>query len=240
MAFFGELYLRSTLPLLSESVTAREVTYLARAFESHAPEGPLGDLGCGHGRHAALLTRRLNRTVVGLELDALSLRQRRPGFPAVRGDLLALPLKSGCLAGAYSWYSTLFGFEDHLQGRLFEETARVLRPGGLFVLQTVPRGYRETHPDASFEGRLPSGDFLRETSHFDATSGRDEGERVLTTADGRTLAARYFVRSYRTDELLYLLEAAGFRVRFVHGGLDGEPVSAESVDLIIGAERSNG
>src|SRR4051794_25984531 len=109
MSFFGELYLRSTQPFLSPEITAREVAYLERAFSGLTLPGPVADLGCGHGRHAAPLNTSgsLKGRVVGLELDPYSLAHRLPGFPAVQGDLRALPFESHSLAGAYAWYSTL-------------------------------------------------------------------------------------------------------------------------------------
>jgi hypothetical protein len=51
------------------------------------------------------------------------------------------------------------------------------------------------------------------------------------------MAADYFIRYYFLDELVAMLEAVGFRVVFVHGGLDASPLSGESADLIVGAQR---
>ncbi|OJH41766.1 class I SAM-dependent methyltransferase [Cystobacter ferrugineus] len=237
MSFFGELYLRSTLPFLSAETTEREVAYLERAFQSLALPGPIVDLGCGHGRHAAPLNTRgaLAGRILGLELDALSLRERLPGFPVVRADLRSLPFRPGSLAGAYAWYSTLFVFSDEEHVALLREVARGLRPGGLLVLHTVPRGRLESAPQASFSGRLPDGSLLEEQSRFDAVRGRDEATRRLTLPDGRVLSGRYAIRYYRLEELTQLLESTGFSVDWVHGGLEGEPPSESSVDLIVGA-----
>ncbi|MFB1485012.1 class I SAM-dependent methyltransferase [Corallococcus sp. RDP092CA] len=236
-AFFGELYLRSTLPYLSEAVTAREAEYLSRAFAD--VEGPVVDLGCGHGRHAARLNTggALAGRVVGLELDPLSLRLRRPGFPAVRGDLRALPFQDASLGGAYAWYSTLFAFTDAEHVQVLREVARALRPGGRLVLQTVPYERLARSPGASFRERLPDGSLLEEESRFDATRGRDLGRRQLTLPDGRVLRAAYALRYYPLAELKGLLESTGFAVEWVHGGLEAGPMTPESTDLIVGAGR---
>lgn len=235
--FFGELYLRSTLPYLSEAVTAREGEYLSRAFAD--VEGPVVDLGCGHGRHAARLNTdgALAGRVVGLELDPLSLRLRRPGFPAVRGDLRALPFQDASLGGAYAWYSTLFAFTDAEHVQVLREVARALRPGGRLVFQTVPYERLAGSPGASFRERLPDGSLLEEESRFDATRGRDVGQRQLTLPDGRVLRAAYSLRYYPLAELKGLLESTGFSVAWVHGGLDCGPMTPESTDLIVGAGR---
>jgi len=231
------LYLRSTLPFLSAETTEKEVAYLERAFQPLALPGPIVDLGCGHGRHAAPLNTRgaLAGRVLGLELDPLSLRERLPGFPAVRGDLRSLPFRPGSLAGAYAWYSTLFVFSDEEHAALLREVARCLRPGGLLVLHTVPRERLASAPQASFSGRLPDGSFLEEQSRFDAVRGRDEATRRLTLPDGRVLSGQYAIRYYPLAELVQLLESTGFSVRWVHGGLEGEPPAEGCLDLVVGA-----
>ncbi|WP_323394879.1 class I SAM-dependent methyltransferase [Myxococcus guangdongensis] len=237
MDFFGELYLRSTLPFLSESVTAREADYLARVFADVPGPEPVVDLGCGHGRHAARLQASgpLAGRVIGLERDALSLAMRRPGFPVVRGDLRALPFREGSLAGAYAWYSTLFAFTDEEHVHILRQVARALRRGGLLVFHTVPHERLAASPGAAFQRTLPDGGVLAEESRFDVATGRDEGRRTLTLRDGRVLSASYAIRYYPLAELTALLESTGFSISWVHGGLDGEPLTRLSADLIVGA-----
>ncbi|MDY7232850.1 class I SAM-dependent methyltransferase [Hyalangium rubrum] len=242
MSFFGELYLRSTLPFLAPEVTTREVAYLQRCFSGLAPSGPIVDLGCGHGRHAAPLNTSgpLAGRVIGLELDAYSLSHRAPGFPAVRGDLRALPFQPRSLAGAYAWYSTLFAFSDMEHRVILQEIARCLKPGGLLVLQTVPYERLSEQPSAAFQRSLPDGSQLEEESRFDSATGRDHGRRQLTLPDGRVLSGAYAIRYYPLAELVQLLESTGLAPKWVHGGLAGEPLSSASTDLIVGAELRHG
>lgn len=236
--FFGELYLRSTRPFLAEEVSDAEATYLRRAFEQCRVKGPLLDLGCGHGRHLGRLARAMGeRPVLGVDFDALSLREAAEVAPVVRADFFQLPFGGATLAGAYSWYNTLFIFEDADQLRLLKEVARVLKPGGLFVCQGLARQYIEQRPHAAYDDYLPDGCRLIEESHFNPANGRDEAWRKLITPDGRTLLAEYFIRYYFRDEMVALLEQAGLKVRWVHGGVDESPHHPESMDLIVGAER---
>lgn len=238
MSFFGELYLRSTRPFLGPEQSGVEAQYLARVFGTLAVPGPIVDLGCGHGRHAARLQHRIpGRAVVGLELDPLALAEREGRFPAVRADLSELPFRDGSLGGAFAWYSTLFLFEEPLERRIFSEVARCLAPGALLVLQTLPFERLERWPTACFEQTLPDGSRLRETSRFDPVRGRDEGWRALTFPDGRTLQASYFVRYRRLVELRALLAAHRFSLQTVEGGLHGERPGADASDLILLARR---
>ncbi len=242
MSFFGELYLRSTQPFLSPEITAREVAFLEKCFAGFQLPGPVVDLGCGHGRHAAPLNTSgpLKGRVVGLELDPYSLAHRLSGFPAIHGDLRALPFQSGSLAGAYAWYSTLFAFSEAEHRVILREVARCLRPGGLLVFQTVPYERLREQPGAAFQRTLPDGSVLEEQSRFDPDTGMDHGRRRLTLPDGRILSGVYTIRYYPLAELTQLLEATGLTTRWVHGGLEGEPLSSISTDLIVGAELRHG
>lgn len=238
MAYWGELYLRSTAPLLSAETTAKEAAYLARAFSQGA--GPLLDVGCGHGRHAAALNAgALEGRVVGLERDLFSLQQRTRGFAAVRGDFRALPFCSGAFRGVYAWYSTLFIHDDATHFGTLKELSRCVRAGGRLVLHTVPFERLEAQPEAAYEGTLPDGSTVREHSRFDRQTGFDHGERQLTFPDGRVLSGAYAIRYYRLPELQSLLRAAGFTLTGAHGDLDGAPLSTNSPDLIVQADKTH-
>lgn len=237
--FFGELYLRSTIPFLPEDVTVAECQYLSSIFrEPTVPDGPVLDLGCGHGRHLNLVDRLLDRAVVGIDYDALSLQAAHPGS-RVRGDFFRLPFKDAAFGGAFCWYNTAFTFEDPQQLPLFCEFARVMKPGAVLVLQTAPVERIRTLGDSRWEGDLPDGSHLVETCHFDPLKERDEGHRTLTLPDGRTMAAAYFIRYYSRPALSALLETAGFRVSFWHAGVDGRAATNESTDLVVGAIRGD-
>jgi len=239
----GELYLRSTLPFLSAEVTAREVRCLARLFREHqrpdaGASGPILDLGCGHGRHAAALARELGRAVVGVERDGPSLQARRERFPAIRGDFRALPLRTGGAGGAFAWYSTLFLLEgDGAIAAQLREVARVLRPGALLVAHSAPFERLAARPSARFQAELPDGSRLEEESAFDAAAGVDRGRRRMTLPDGRVLSGDYTIRYYRLAELEELLRGAGMQPVVAWGGLEGQPPSPGASDLIVGAIR---
>jgi SAM-dependent methyltransferase len=231
--FFGELYLRSTRPFLTEQVTEAERACLARLFEG--VEGPICDLGCGHGRHL----QSVGAFTVGVDFDQGSLCEAAAHAPVVRGDLFRLPFRDGAFGGAYAWYNTLFVFDDHRQRPLFAELHRVLKPGGLLVMQTYPREKMNQSGDATFDGPLPGGGgHLYEKMSFNRVTGRDEGHRRLTLEDGRVMGADFFIRYYETAELLQMLESENFTIDFVHGGLEGQPLTDESNDLIVGARRA--
>jgi SAM-dependent methyltransferase len=232
--FFGELYLRSTRPFLDPERTRREVAYLRRVFDS-GPGGPILDVGCGHGRHAGKLAETGLR-VVGLEQDPLSLAEREPGFVPVRGDFRQPPFRA-VFAGAYAWYSTLFD-EDHLRNqRALAAAGACLVPGGQLLIHTVPRRWLTDNPRASFHRALPDGALLEEESTFEPATGCDRGRRTLRLPDGRVLQGGYCIRYYEPAELEPMAAAAGLRIAWVHGNLDGHPLEALSSVIVVGFVR---
>ncbi|MFN2388291.1 MAG: ubiquinone/menaquinone biosynthesis methyltransferase [Actinomycetota bacterium] len=84
------------------------------------------DLACGTGDLCRELQARGYRAV-GFDLSLGMLRAATASVPLVQGDVLRLPLRSGCADGITCGFA-LRNVVDI--GHLFEEMARVLRPGG--------------------------------------------------------------------------------------------------------------
>jgi len=111
---------------------------LRAALEGASPARVL-DLGCGTAQLTDDLRRRWpNATVVGLDLsaDMLAAAQRRLGhtLPFVRANSAALPFAESSFdlvtsSLSYHWYPDA--------GRVLAQLARVIRPGGRFVLATL-------------------------------------------------------------------------------------------------------
>src|SRR3954453_17932307 len=100
------------------------------------PDAVLVDLACGGGLMAPHVAR-LGYRHVGVDLGARGLRvAREHGVAPVRGSVLAVPLADGCadvvLAG-----EVLEHVEDDEQ--VIAECARLLRPGGVLVLDAIAR-----------------------------------------------------------------------------------------------------
>jgi 2-polyprenyl-6-hydroxyphenyl methylase / 3-demethylubiquinone-9 3-methyltransferase len=113
--------------------------WLARARASLVPPADragavLVDLACGGGLLAPHLAG-LGYRHVGVDLTASALRRAsRHGVLAVRGDVRALPLASGCADVVVA--GEVLEHVDDLSGTV-AEACRVLRPGGVLVLDTL-------------------------------------------------------------------------------------------------------
>ncbi|MGH8870680.1 MAG: class I SAM-dependent methyltransferase [Acidimicrobiia bacterium] len=132
------------------------------------------DLGCGEGRVMGAVTRR-GAAAHGVDINP-DLAKRAAGVgPVVIADLPELGfLRDDSYDGAYC-VLVLEHIEDHR--RLFQETARVVRPGGVLVVVmnhpvwTAPG----STPISDFDGEIlwrPGEYFSRGTSHEPAGSNR--------------------------------------------------------------------
>ena len=173
---------------------------LLRRLLELSPRDRVLDLACGHGRHARALSPEVG-LVVGVDRnpDYLS-RARHSGAALVRGDLRALPFRTGSFDAVYSWYSSLFMYDDEENARCLAAAVALLRPGGRIVVHhdNPRRLRRETEAQCGWD--LPGGGRVEETSIFDPATGRDSCTRRVIRADGTVLAGVAHLRYYTPEE----------------------------------------
>lgn len=215
------------------------------------------DVGCGAGRHvAALLACDNVGSVVGLDLsrDLLDVARQRLAHEAragcvefVQGDMRDLPFADDSFEAVVSFF-TAFGYfdEDAENARVVREAARVLKPGGAYLLDFLNAPFAIATMRASDEERieLPDGRILlRASARAYETAARRLNKRIVESlldgkgnvAESRTL--RESVRAYTMGELSTMIEAAGLHVREVFGGYSGERWSEVSSRCIMIAAK---
>jgi len=219
-AYYGDLYLDSVEDLLTPRLSGIEAEAIARLL-ALGPGDRVLDLACGHGRHARVLAGRV-ASLVGLDRSGAYLRRavrsapqqgERETPPAyVRGDVRALPFRDGAFDAAYSWYASLFMFDDPINARCLAGAARVIRPGGRLLVHHANPAALAKRPSDAARRTLADGSVVEETSEFDATAGVDRCTRRLVRPSGATLAATAELRYYTVSEWGPLSRSAGLRI----------------------------
>jgi SAM-dependent methyltransferase len=137
---------------------------LNRFAEDVRDHGLVADLGCGPG-HVARYLHDQGVRMLGVDLSPRmidSARQRSPGIEFRVGDMRALDLPDGALAGIVAFYSLIHIGEPEM-GATLRELRRVLAPGGLLLVafhigeETVHRDELWGHPvSLDFRFLMPS------------------------------------------------------------------------------------
>lgn len=179
------------------------------------------DLPCGWGRlHPHL--RGMGYDVFGGDLSALNLRRHQLEHPAplVRMDFRALPFRSAIADGVFCAFTSWGYFasdQDNLRQLL--EFARVLRPGGVLLLDLTGRdalfaavseveGYWLDFPHEGYQERAT----------WDHTKRRIRTER---RCQGQRFRHDIWIPS--DEEVRRCLSEAGFHDLTAFAGLDGHP-----------------
>jgi SAM-dependent methyltransferase len=153
----AEEYARRIADELRHKPLDREL--LDRFAKQTKGRGEVCDMGCGPG-HVARYLRDAGASVFGLDLSPGMLKQARklnPDVPFREGNMLALDIPDGTLAGVAAFYA-IVNISRHTLPLVFREIQRVLQPGGLLLL-AFHTGNQVLHEDELW-GQKISMDFL--------------------------------------------------------------------------------
>jgi ubiquinone/menaquinone biosynthesis C-methylase UbiE len=129
----AEEYARRFVNELQRKPLDRE---LLRRFATRiAYLGEACDMGCGPG-HVARFLRDAGTPIFGLDISFRMLEQARKLNPDIcfrQGNMMALDLPDGALAGIVAFYAIVNTPKESLPS-VFREMKRVLQPGGLLLL----------------------------------------------------------------------------------------------------------
>jgi len=227
--------------LLAESrdpeQTELEVDFCASQIR---PSGRVLDLPCGTGRIAVPLSQP-GFDVAGLDISEAVLAVARRAAPELdlrQGDMRELPWPDGSFDAVLNLW-TAFGYFETQEDdeRVLAEVARVLRPGGVFVLDTVNqaallRGFR---PQAWDE--LADGTVLLQEHAYDVITGCSLAGWTFLRGRNRTELS-FEHRLYARPEYVGLLRRAGLEPTAFFGSADGSELTWDTWRQLIVARKT--
>ena len=201
-----------------------------------AIDAPVLDLACGAGRHQRTLCDR-GWWTVGLDLSPSLLRAARAEdrtAPLVRADMRELPFATDSFALVVNLFTSFGYFRDDVQHlRVLADVARVVRPGGWFVLDYLHAA--QVRRTLVSRDERTVGTVTVEQEREISADGRFVRKTITIGDLGRTFVER--VRLFEPTELTALCTQAGFFVEAVLGDYDGSPLRPESPRTILFARR---
>ena len=243
--FFDRDYLRLYTPLLTPERTEQEVTYIVDLLQL-PPGSTILDLCCGHGRHSILLAQRGYR-VTGLDLSQVFLDKARSDAQDagvqvrwVRGDMRQIPFQAEFDAVINVF--TAFGYLENEQEdqKVLHRVQGALKPGGLFLLDTIHRASLLRRFQPQMFVRYKDGRIVLHQHHFDMLTSRINDDIMVIEPDGTRLRRYSTLRLYTLRELAQMLEAAGLRLEAHYGGLDGSDLTLDSRRLVLLSRKPQG
>lgn len=239
LALFGDDYLHFHGPFLTDARSDADADEVKELLDLPTG-GRVLDAGCGTGRIANRLSAR-GLAVVGLDLnrsfvEVAAADARRLGVPArfVVADLVAVPL-NGPFDGALIWFNSFGYLHDDGNRDVLAELHRLLRPGGILVVDTIHHDGFVRHftpaPEVSVmdteEGVLLDG------LSFDPLRGRVVIARTVVRA-GVTRRSTHSLRLPTVPEWRGWLAGAGFTATAFTGD-DGGSLDVDSWRMVIRA-----
>lgn len=193
------------------------------------------DLPCGWGRlHPHL--RACGLEVAGGDLSALNLRRHAAEQPAplARLDFRALPFRDGCADGVFCAYTSWGYFATEAENlRQLAEFARVLRPGGVLLLDLAGRKFLR-NAVADVEGEWLE---FPEEGYEERATWSPDGRRIRTERRCQGQAFRHDIWILTDAEVRACLAEAGFGAPAAYGGLDGRAWTGDAERWIYRALR---
>ncbi len=210
---FDEDYLYFYEVILTDERTTRDVETISTLIGLE-PGMRVLDLACGHGRIANALAER-GASVVGLDATPLFLKlaredaaKRGVGVEYVEGDMRSLPWPPSSFDAVVNWFTAFGYFSDDENRAVLREVARVLKPGGRFLVDHLNRDrvMRNVQPAVVAER---DGNLLIDRHTYVVASGFMETERIMIK-DGAQRRFHFSVRTFTPPELRDWLLQAGF------------------------------
>ena len=227
-------------PLLTPERTAKEINFIL-SITDIKPGGRILDIGCGAGRHSIKLARR-GYDVLGIdpsEVMVAAAKERaaeamvNPEFRRMRGEDLSFDGEFDLVICLFTTLGQVNDQQDNHQ--LLYNAFRALESGGHLIVELQQPDWVEAH--IKTEERLGSGE-----SYVDVKRNYDKSQNLVTEIFTRispkgqqVYMLRY--RLFNQDEVLQLLERAGFGKILFYGGYEMKQLMDDCPAMVISARK---
>lgn len=239
--YFGPLYhdIYSRFLLRAGNRTATEVAALRRLLELRGKR--VLDVAAGFGRHSRPLAR--SNKVYALDLNREYLVHARGSGPArqrefpvvVCADMIDLPFRDAVFDAALLLFNS-FGYvrgAGTADERLLAGIARVLRPGGEFVMEIANKTAVLSAVRENPQVRVSTANYeIAEVWTYD----RDTGvltNRTVFRMGRRTQTCGYSIRLYSPADVCAMLRRCGLRIEGRYNGYSLAPFHARTSDTLL-------
>lgn len=212
LGWYDEDYLFFSAEITNAERTANELEFIWQVLQLRPGQTVL-DLGCGHGRIANGLAER-GAAVTGIDAVPLFLERARADAAKAglsvdyrEGDMRDLA-GLGPFDAVILWFFSFGYHSDDDNLKVLEAASRVLRPGGMLLIDQ----YNTASLARAGDGYrvLDLGDsLLLQRPVCDLENGRWGAERIAVR-DGAIRRSRFTCRCYSATEMKTMLAGAGF------------------------------
>ncbi len=241
---FNRLYLKTDSDVINDqAITRTEVDLFIRTLNL-TPETEILDLCCGQGRHTLELARRGFTSLQGLDRSHYLIQRARSTAKKENlilrfreGDARKLPQPADrfdvvmILGNSFGYFETV---QDDL--RVLREVLRVLKPSGRLLIDVTDGEYVKSHFEARTWEWLDKKHYVCRERSLSADGQRMITREIITHAEKGVLADQFYAeRLYTREDLVRLIEDAGFTQIAVHGEINTH--SQRNQDLGMMAQR---
>ncbi len=234
--FFGPEYLLLYHERGIFEHTDEEVAFLTELLQARGcADGAVLDMCCGHGRHTVPLAQR-GFQMSGFDLNPFFLERAREAAEAVgvqvawsEGDIRTLPFSDATFAAVTNLF-TAFGYfaDDADHQAVFGQVARVLRPGGTFVIELLARTWLMRNFKSTAIDRLPGGTIIICERTFDFTTSASVELRTTVHPDGKRTEKVDRLRIFDLHELVAMGHRVGLQFVEARDGYSNRSYGLES------------
>ena len=205
---------------------------LVRRELSEGPSGRWLDVGCGYGRHLAVL----GDSVVGVDVNLEYLREASKFGDVVQGDAHMLPFRREAFAGAYMLFSTLEMLDDPAFA-LLELTGSLKRGARVIIDVSNAARVLSDAKGVGYEVARIAGPY-RVVTRIVVTGDSVIEKLEVYNGGGKHLGSVTLrLKPMSLRRLVELTESASMRLVKAYGGFRGEKLTEYSPRIVAVAIR---